>query len=181
MKIIVGLGNPGEKYEWTRHNAGFMAVDAWAQKHQAGWTQNRKFNALTCEIPGYTLVKPLTFMNNSGMSVRALMSFYKLLPKLAFFRLAESDLSDTLTVIHDDIDIELGKYKIAAGSGSAGHRGVESIISHLKTKNFRRVRIGIRTELTEKIPTEKFVLQRFGREEYGVIKDLIEKLTAELA
>ena len=180
-RVIVGLGNPGEKYELTRHNTGFLAVDALAQKYEADWTQNKKFNAYVCDTSEYALVKPLTFMNNSGMSVRAVLSFYKLLPKLAFFRRAGADLSDTLTVIHDDIDIGLGKYKIAAGSGSAGHLGVESIINHLKTKNFRRVRIGIRTEAVKNIPTEKFVLQRFSREECEIMKNLIKKLTEELA
>jgi PTH1 family peptidyl-tRNA hydrolase len=179
MKIIVGLGNPGEKYEFTRHNTGFMAVDAWAEKYEARWTQNKKFNALVCETAGYTLVKPTAFMNNSGQSVRAIMSFYQLLPRFAWLHASGSDLSDILTVIHDDIDIELGKYKISTGSGSAGHLGVESIIRHLKTKNFRRLRLGIRTEFTANIPTDKFVLQRFGQEELGIINGIVAELSAE--
>ncbi len=176
MKIIVGLGNPGEKYELTRHNAGFLAVDALARKYEAGWRRSKKFNAETADIPGVTLLKPLTFMNNSGLAVRAVMSFYKLLPAFAFLRSSGGDLSEVLTVIHDDIDIDLGKYKISAASGSAGHKGVESIIRHLKTKKFRRLRLGIRTDYSQNIPTEKFVLQRFSKEEINIVKKITQKI-----
>ena len=139
MKIIIGLGNPGKKYELTRHNVGFMALNAIAKKLGLSWQENKKFKAKIAKNQNLILVKPLTFVNNSGQAVQAVLSYYKLLPKkLGLLKKKNSDLSDILTVIHDDIDISLGKYKISIGSRSAGHNGVQSIISHLKTKNFNR-------------------------------------------
>jgi PTH1 family peptidyl-tRNA hydrolase len=184
MKIIVGLGNPGDKYNLTRHNAGFMAVDAIADRFGLAWVANKKFKA---EIAistlsssqgerggGLILIKPQTYMNNSGEAVRGYLSFYKLLPKnLGIIRKKDSDLSELLTVIHDDLDIDLGRYKISTDSRSAGHKGAESIINHLKTKNFTRIRIGIKTPLKEKIPGDKFVLQKFSEEELKTINQTI--------
>jgi PTH1 family peptidyl-tRNA hydrolase len=180
MQLIVALGNPGEKYQLTRHNAGFMAVDALANNFGEGWQLNKKFNAEIIKRTDAILAKPLTMMNNSGMAAQAIMSYYNLLPKkLGLLKAKDSDLSEILTVIHDDIDIELGKYKVTLGSGSAGHKGVRSIINHLKTKNFKRIRIGIRTALTEKMPAEKFVLSRFSAEEQKVINNIIEEIIAK--
>ena len=145
MKIIVGLGNPGTEYDNTRHNVGFTALDILAGE-SAQFRVNKKFKALTYEDNGCLFVKPLTFMNNSGFSVRAVLDFYGLLPKsLGLFRKKEIDLAEVLTVIHDDLDIEFGKFKTTLSSRSAGHRGVESIINSLKTQNFRRFRIGIKS------------------------------------
>ncbi|MBU4375476.1 aminoacyl-tRNA hydrolase [Patescibacteria group bacterium] len=212
MRIIIGLGNPGEKYKLTRHNAGFMAVDALAEKYNSVWKFNKKFNAdITSPQPSPSqgegesgrliLAKPQTFMNNSGQAVQAILSYYKLLPShcsaavsrrgLRRFLFRRSplrrdcdeakkvNLSDILTVIHDDIDIELGKYKISTDSRSAGHNGVQSIINHLKTKKFKRIRIGIKTDLAEKMPTEKFVLQKFDAKEMEIINNLILEIIAE--
>ncbi len=165
-KVIIGLGNPGEKYEQTRHNAGFMAVDALASELGLKWKTNKKFNALETKSGDIILLKPLTFMNDSGSSVAAALAYYKLAPT-------------DLTVIHDDLDIELGKYKISVDSRSAGHRGVESIIDRLNTKNFRRLRIGIKTPDLIKIPAEKFVLQKFKAEEKKIINSIILKVIKE--
>lgn len=182
MKIIVGLGNPGEKYKKTRHNSGFMAVNALAKKLNLPWEKSKKHNV---EIAGtgttnLWLIKPQTFMNNSGKAIRSFMSFYQLLPKFAGFVTKDGDLSDILTIIHDDIDIELGKYKISTDSRSAGHNGVQSIINHLKTKNFKRIRIGVRTELLNKMPADKFVLQNFKEEELKTINNLISEIVSDL-
>ena len=174
MKIIVGLGNPGEQYNKTRHNVGFLALDLLLGDVQ--WQNNKKFKALTYEAGDTIYIKPQTFMNNSGQAVRAILDYYGLLPKKLFFKVKDSDLSDTLTIIHDDLDIEFGKYKIASDSRSAGHNGVQSIINHLKTKNFKRVRLGIKTELKERMPAEKFVLGHFSETELQTIKDLINNL-----
>ncbi|MBU0743583.1 MAG: aminoacyl-tRNA hydrolase [Patescibacteria group bacterium] len=174
MNLIVGLGNPGKKYENTRHNVGFMAVDSIAKRLGLNWENNKKFNALICIHNNVIHIKPQTFMNNSGQAVQVIMSYYKLLPKkFGILKEKNSDLSETLTVIHDDIDIELGKIKTSVDSRSAGHNGVESIINYLKTKNFKRVRIGIRTESLNKITAEKFVLQKFNQEELQIINKLI--------
>lgn len=199
MKIIVGLGNPGEKYKNTRHNAGFMAIDVLAKQLGLTWQENKKFNSAIAKFPlqkggdggltaplirgdgGVILIKPLTYMNNSGQTVQAILSYYKLLPKkLGIIKQKDSDLSDTLTVIHDDIDIELGKYKVSLDSRSAGHNGVQSIIDYLKTKNFKRVRIGVKTEMINKIPADKFVLQNFNEEELNIVKKLIGEIVEGL-
>ena len=173
MRIIIGLGNPGEKYKLTRHNIGFMAIDALAKKLEIGWEKSKKLNAEIAKNKEVILVKPLTYMNNSGETVQAILKYYKVPP---LTKGAEGDLKDILTVIHDDIDIELGKYKIAIDSRAAGHNGVQSIIDNLKTKNFKRVRIGVKTEALEKIPADKFVLEKFGKEELNIVNELIEEI-----
>lgn len=181
MKIIVGLGNPGEKYKLTRHNAGFMALDAIVAQRDLSWQTNKKLNALIAKEADTIYAKPLAYMNNSGQILRAVLAYYKLLPKkFGFLKLKNSDLTKILTVIHDDIDIELGKYKIAAGSRSAGHKGVESIIQYLKTKNFQRIRIGISNHQRSLIPAEKFVLQKFNEAELKIINNQIAEIIPAL-
>jgi len=172
MKIIIGLGNPGDKYQFTRHNAGWLALDYLIQKiasdkgETASWEENKKLSALIYKSGDYLFAKPLTFMNESGRAVQAILSYYHLLPKkLGLFKSKDSDLSQILFVIHDEIDLDLGQIRLSADSRSAGHRGVESIIRHLKTKNFSRWRLGINTPNKGQTPTEKFVLQRFTNEE----------------
>src|SRR3989339_1180201 len=183
MRIIIGLGNPGEQYKNARHNLGFMAVDALTIKLGLNWENNKKFKAELAKNDSVILIKPQDFMNNSGQSVASVLSYYKLLPKkLGLIKTANADLSEILTVIHDDLDIELGKFKVSIDSRSAGHRGVESIISHLKTKNFKRIRIGIKGGKPVEMPTEKYVLGRFNAQETEIINKLItEKILTELA
>ncbi len=176
MKTIVGLGNPGKKYEKSRHNVGFLAVDALAEKHKAGWRLQKKFQALISEVEDALLIKPLTFMNRSGFSVQLALSYYKLLPKRWGVIRKESDLSQELIVIHDDKDLPLGRYKISTDSGSAGHRGVNSIINHLKTKKFKRIRIGISSPAQNDLDTADFVLQNFSSEEMKKVKQVIEEI-----
>ncbi len=172
MKIVVGLGNPGDKYKNTRHNAGWLFLDNIIG--DVTWQTSKKFNALIFEKDDIVFVKPLTFMNNSGQSVRKIMDYYGLIPKkLGLFNKKDEDLNESLTVIQDDIDIDLGVDKIATNSSSAGHRGIDSIITHLKTKKFKRVRLGIKNELLRKvIPTEKFVLQSFDKAELETLKKI---------
>lgn len=177
MKIIVGLGNPGEKYKNTRHNAGFMLLDLLAKKYGETWQENKKFKAEICKTDDYLLVKPNTFMNNSGQSVQAVMSFYNLLPKkMGILKAKDSDLSDILTVVHDDLDIEFGKYKIVQDRGHAGHNGIKSIIQYLKTKNFQRIRIGIKGNKPDQMPTEKYVLQKFSPEEMETMDSVTNEI-----
>jgi len=179
MRIIVGLGNPEKEYFKTRHNAGFMAVDALAEKLGLAWEKNKKFSAETAiqNTPFkrgergvlLILVKPQTFMNNSGQTVQSILKYYKSAPS-----------PETLTVIHDDLDIEIGKYKIAVGSGAAGHNGVQSIIDCLKTKNFQRLRIGIKTEEKEKIGASNFVLKNFNKDETKIIGKIIDEMIEKI-
>lgn len=175
MKLIVGLGNPGDQYKNNRHNVGFTALDFLLG--EVKWQESKKFKSLIYESGEVLYVKPQTYMNKSGESVRAIMSYYGLLPKtLGIFDKKNIDLGDALTVIQDDIDIDLGKWKIAGDSRSGGHNGVESIINHLKTKKFKRIKIGVKNELLRtRIPAEKFVLQNFNTEEKEIIKKVLEE------
>lgn len=180
MRIIVGLGNPGEQYQKNRHNIGFMTLDLLLG--DVKWQLNKKFNALTYELGDCIYLKPQTFMNNSGQSVQAILSYYGLIPKsLGLFNKKDADLSDVLTVIHDDIDIEVGKWKITSDSRSGGNNGVQSIINHLKTKNFRRIKIGVKNELIRtRIPVEKFVLQNFNSEEKDIINNVLKEVITSI-
>jgi PTH1 family peptidyl-tRNA hydrolase len=171
MKLIIGLGNPGEKFQNTRHNVGFLMVDKIKEKYAFPDLEfNKKFNAEiskgTISNSEVLLVKPQTFMNLSGESVRAVLDFYKTSP-------------DDIIVIHDDLDIPLGKYKIATESSSAGHNGVQDIIDKLGTKKFQRIRIGIKlasdSEDNFKIDAADFVLQKFSDEELEIINGEISK------
>ena len=175
MKIIVGLGNPGKEYIKTRHNAGFMILDALAKNYNLTFTENKRFNALIAKDQNQILVKPLTFMNNSGQSVQAVLSYYKLIPKkLGLFNQKNSDLTDILTIIHDDLDIPGGKFKVSINSRAAGHNGVQSIINHLKTKNFTRIRIGIKPTEDRVIDVRKYVLKNFSPNEFAQIDGIIK-------
>lgn len=179
-KIIVALGNPETQHEKSRHNAGWLAVDKYIEK--TNWQKEKKFNSLIARVDDKIFIKPLTYMNLSGNSVFKIMNYYKLMPKkFAFINKKNSDLNDTLIVIHDDIDIDLGEYKIVTNSSSAGHRGVQSIINRLNTQQFTRLRLGIKTSvLRQIIPAEKFVLQKFSDEELTKLYKTIDEAWPKL-
>jgi len=174
MHLIIGLGNPGKQYENTRHNAGFLILDELQKSlGVSGFEENSKFNALICEkkIDGEKIIlaKPQSFMNRSGEVVKKIMDFYKV-PK------------EDIMVIHDDLDIDLGEYKISTDSSAGGHNGVQSIIDNLGNQQFKRIRIGIEGAEKKKeriIPGEVFVLQDFSEEELRQIKNLSEKIEKE--
>ena len=170
MKLIIGLGNPGKEYKKTRHNAGFLTIDKIISNIQYPISSS-KFNADISQgiidDEKIILAKPQTFMNNSGQAVRAVLDYYKIDPK-------------DIIVIHDDLDIPLGEYKISKNKNSGGHKGVQSIIDHLGTKDFTRFRIGIMIE-NKKTPTEKFVLERFSKEEMEVVNGVIEEITKNIS
>jgi len=185
MILIIGLGNPGEKYQLTRHNVGRLVVNSW---QLVAWFPNfkfnKKFNALISKgifnKKKIVLALPETFMNLSGKSVKSLTTNYKL-------------PTTNLWVIHDDIDLPLGKIRIVKNRGSAGHKGVESIIKELKTEDFVRFRIGICPKIGKPKNLEKFVLQKpseakpseagdetksqrpFSKEEEKIVKEVIKK------
>lgn len=182
MNIIVGLGNLSQEYENTRHNIGFMVLDKLAHHFGLSWRTNKKLKAQIIDCDGFYLVKPLTFMNDSGAAVAAVMSYYKILPQQFSHEKKQSpDLTDKLTVIHDELDLPLGKYKISLNSRSAGHKGAQSIIDHLETKKFKRIRIGIKTEQANNMPAEKFVLSHFRPAELAIVNKQIEKIIGFLA
>ena len=160
MKLIVGLGNPGIKYKKTRHNLGFRVIGELAEKFQSAF--NAEISEKRIKNQKIILVKPQTFMNNSGMAVKSIMDYYKI------------PVEDVI-IIHDDIDLPLGEIKIQQGRSSAGHKGVQSVIDNLGSKDFIRIRIGIKPTQTENIDTEKFVLQKFTSKEEKIIKKTIKK------
>lgn len=172
MTIIVALGNPGDKYKNNRHNVGWLLLDKILP--DAKWVENKRFKALTYQENDFLFVKPLTFMNNSGESVRIILEYYKLIPKnWGIINKKDSDLAMVLKVIHDDVDLIFGKNKITKDSGSAGHNGIKSIINYLKTQKFTRIRVGIKNNsLKNPIPTDKFVLQNFNNEEKEVLDSM---------
>lgn len=171
MKLIIGLGNPGKEYENNRHNAGFIMVDEL--QTLLGFPQfqaEKKFDAEMSEfsIAGekIMLAKPQTFMNLSGRSVQAIASFYKI-------------PIENITLIHDDLDIELGKYKISEDASAAGHNGVQSIFDTLSTQKIKRIRIGIEGSEKKKdrlMAGSDFVLQDFSEEELQTIKSCAEEV-----
>jgi PTH1 family peptidyl-tRNA hydrolase len=180
MKVIVGLGNPGKKFEKTRHNLGFMVIESLKSefKHFSDWKKSKKLLSKISEgkinNERVILVKPQTFMNDSGKAVKSLIRNFLLNKTM-------TELSKCLFVIHDDIDIPLGKIKISVGRGSAGHKGVQSIIEEIGTKNFVRFRIGIKPNSKFKMQNAKlkfkiqnFVLEKFNKEEEKILKEVFE-------
>lgn len=161
--LIIGLGNPGKRYESTRHNIGFMALDVLAAQLEIALKQ-KSFNALwgkgTIAGNNVLLAEPQTFMNLSGTAVRQLQSFFK------------TDISN-LIVIHDDLDLPLGAVRLKAGGGTAGHKGLASIESNLGTSEFVRVRLGIGKPV-DKSRIEGYVLEPFQKEEKIVLPELLQ-------
>ncbi len=176
MKLIIGLGNPGKKYERTRHNVGFVVLDtlhqSLAEYTPSAWEASSKFQA---EIAGCTLggekiilAKPTTFMNDSGISVQAIAHFYQIPPH-------------DIIVVHDDKDIPLGEIKVQTNRGPAGHNGVKSVIAHLGTEDFTRIRVGIRSSDEKKMSdTATFVLKKFGLFEKKTIAEATQQAVNEI-
>ena len=150
MKLIVGLGNPGREYKNTRHNVGFMVLDNYLGK--VDWKTKMESFFYSTEINGEQIlfIKPLTYMNLSGLAVSKIVNFYKI------------DIKDIL-IIQDDLDLDTGAYKIKRNSSSGGHNGIKSIISELHTEEFARLKIGI--SKNAQIPVDKYVLAKFSSEE----------------
>lgn len=165
MILIIGLGNPGRKFQETRHNPGWLVLDLLQKKWNkeygfSEWKKEKKFKAEISkgEVNNKKMIlaKPLTFMNLSGQAVKSLISYYKIKPK-------------DLIVVHDDVDLALGVNRIVKNRGSAGHKGVESIISYLKTKNFLRFRIGFKPKDRKIKNLNKYVLNKFSQKEKPII------------
>lgn len=165
MFLIVGLGNPGKEYAKTRHNVGFAVLNKLMADLELGeWTESKKFHAEIAEgkidAKKILLLKPQTFMNNSGQAVAAAAKFYKIKPA-------------DIWVIHDDLDLPLGKIKIQRDRSSAGHNGVQSIIDSLGTQDFVRFRIGIASIKPTKKSGADFVLSKFSTIEAAILKKTI--------
>ena len=160
MKAIAGLGNPGEKYLGTRHNFGFMVVDRFAFKNSAVFKAGRGEYVYSKVNPEFILIKPTTYMNNSGYAIKSAMDYFKI---------HESDL----TIVYDDIDLPLGTVRFREKGQAAGHRGVEDVIYHLSSHVFPRVKMGIAND-GQMRPSEKFVLRKFRKDEHETVKETVE-------
>ena len=176
--LVIGLGNPGEKYQSPRHNLGFLVIDEIVKQLQIK-TRREKFQSLIYQKQKnkrkVILVKPQTYMNNSGQAVKSIADFYRLQPENIF-------------VIQDEIDLPIGDYRISRGRSSAGHRGIQSIIDALGTKNFIRYRIGIYpsgktfpVRPTERRKfVEKFVLGKIKKAELKLIQPVIQEIAQKI-
>lgn len=166
--IVCGLGNPGTQYENTRHNAGFMAVDAIAQKIGAD-VKKLKFKSLTADVTlggvRCLLMKPSTFMNNSGEAVAEAMNFYKL-------------TSDKLLIIYDDISLDVGRLRIRQKGSDGGHNGIKSIILHTNSDKFPRIRIGVGAKPHPDYDLADWVLSGFPKEQAADLEQSLSNAAA---
>jgi len=163
--LVAGLGNPGRKYKETRHNIGFWVVDRLAEQASLTFKEARvpaKYQIADALLWGQKifLLKPLEYMNKSGEPVKLLSSYYGITP-------------EDILVVHDDLDISLGRLKFVRSGGHGGHNGIRSIIERLATKNFPRLKIGIGRP-PQNIPADRYVLSRFSPQEREVVEEIID-------
>jgi len=170
MKLFIGLGNPGEKYQNTRHNVGFMVIDALDQTKTLTWHHSGSLHAFVArDISTDNLyAKPDTFMNESGVAVKSLLDFYKISP-------------DDLYLIHDDLDLKLGAFKLQKGTGPKDHNGLNSVYEKLSTHNFWHLRVGVDARPpSARTPGEDYVLEKFSPSELKIITQLLPDLIQAL-
>jgi peptidyl-tRNA hydrolase, PTH1 family len=172
MKLVIGLGNIGDKYIKTRHNLGFMAIDRLAQAFGStpeSFSKHSKASALTLDLQSThnaILIKPTTMMNLSGQAIEELARFYKVDSKNVY-------------LIYDDVDLPFGQLRVRFGGGSAGHNGIKSIIEHIG-HDFWRFRMGIGNQYLADTPTDKFVLDDFNKVEQARLPDLIDQTVDQI-
>lgn len=162
MKLIIGLGNPGPDYEFTRHNFGHLVVDNFAKQNKLSWKKHKDLQAEIADLKigaeKIILAKSLTFMNESGQAVSHLKKFFKL-------------KNEDIVVVYDDLAFDFGTLKIAYDRSSGGHNGLESIIQHLKKQDFIRLRLGIGPQLGV---AEKFVLLKFNAQQKKQLPKILD-------
>lgn len=162
MKLIVGLGNIGPKYTFTRHNVGFMLADSIAINNNLTFRENSRLKCLMTNLRDsyndFLIIKPTTFMNLSGEAVRAVMDYYKI-------------PVEDIIIVYDDLSLDLGKIRFRANGSDGGHNGIKSIIKHVGTSNIARLKIGIGPQPS--LPSEVFVLQNFSKEELDNLKNVL--------
>ncbi len=156
-KAIIGLGNPGKKYKNTRHNIGFIILDSYAKAKKLKFKKSIKFNAEYIELDDTILVKPKTFMNNSGFAVEKVVNFFNI-------------KTENILIIHDDVDLPFSKIRLKKAGGSGGHNGIKSIISLLDSDGFKRMRIGI--DKKDSVNTRDYVLQKLNSSEEKNLFDI---------
>lgn len=169
IKLIVGLGNPGPQYQDTRHNLGFKLLDRLNASAESAPSWREQDGAATCtvqlESAPIILVKPLKYMNNSGIPLRALLSFYKI------------ELSQVIAV-YDDVDLPLGAIRIREGGGEGGHNGVRSIVAENGGKNFTRLKLGVGRPPPEYVGEDavaRWVLAKFQRDELSIVEQMLDR------
>ena len=175
LKLLVGLGNPGVKYQKTRHNVGFMILEEIAKKYNCTFSESKKLQGRTCEInlnsSKTRLLMPTTYMNDSGKSVRAAKEWFNL-------------KNHQLIVFVDDMDMPLGKIRVRSKGSAGGHNGLRSIINHFGTTDFRRLRIGIGSpsdiQEERKSKTISHVLGRFTKEEFVILNLIFQEIMSYL-
>ena len=164
MKLLIGLGNIGDKYCFTRHNVGFMVVDKIALENNLPFKEDKKLKSFITKFrynnEDVILAKPTTFMNLSGDAAIAIMNYYKI------------DIKDVL-IIYDDLSLELGRLRFRANGSDGGHNGIKSIIKHVGTPNFDRLKVGIGPQ--PPIPSESFVLQNFSKDQSETLKEVLKR------
>ena len=164
MKLVIGLGNIGDKYCFTRHNVGFMVLDKWALNNNLPFKEDKKLKCFIAKFrfngEDVILAKPTTFMNLSGESAIAIANYFKI------------DLKDVL-IIYDDLSLDLGRLRFRANGSDGGHNGIKSIIKHLGTSNIHRLKVGIGPQ--PPIPSESFVLQNFSKEQSEILKEALKR------
>ncbi|MEZ5275588.1 MAG: aminoacyl-tRNA hydrolase [Opitutaceae bacterium] len=165
--LIAGLGNPGAEYEKSRHNVGFVAVDAYAARYRAKWERSARFDAMICRIrhpnAGTIIgVKPLTFMNESGRALGAVGRYYGV-------------PTERIAVIYDELNLDLGQIKLSVTGSAGGHNGVASLLRHLGP-GFTRLRVGIGPKQPAEIDMKDFVLGRFSEEEARQIESILPQI-----
>ena len=162
MWLVVGLGNPGARYSRTRHNAGFLVVERFAAEQGLDFREKADYRICDGTFDGERIVvmEPLTFMNRSGTAVRKVIDKFSVSP-------------ESMIVVHDDLDIPTGRLKIRRKGSSGGHKGVESIIQNIGSRDFVRVKIGIGRD--EEMPVESYVLSKFRRDELPLIREAVER------
>ena|SRR5690606_5994207 len=164
VKLIIGLGNPGKPYEHTRHNIGFDVIDELADRWNAPLNQT-KFNGMYATVHRpegkVILLKPLTYMNLSGECVRPLMDYFDI------------EIEDII-VIYDDLDLETGKLRLRGKGSAGGHNGIKSLIQHLGTQEFNRIRVGV-SRPPAGMKVADYVLAKFSNEDQPIVKEAVEK------
>ncbi|AIO18283.1 Peptidyl-tRNA hydrolase [Candidatus Izimaplasma bacterium HR1] len=164
MRLVVGLGNPGKKYKDTKHNVGFMCLDKYVDDNLGKFKLENKFRGESLKLDNLVLLKPHTFMNLSGESIRLVMDYYDI------------DVEDVL-IIYDDLALPLGKLRLREKGSPGGHNGIKSIVSHMGTQEFQRVRIGI--DSNPLIAAKDYVLGKFSKEERTDLNKALTK-TSEI-
>ena len=168
MKLIVGLGNPGNQYNFTRHNSGFLALDFYFKINNFKWSEKPKLGAIWSKNNDIIFIKPQDFYNDSGVAVKNFINFYKI-------------PIENILIICDDFNLEFGKIRYRMNGSAGGNNGLKSIISELKTSDFSRLRIGTEnSELRQKIGDTDFVLSKFTIEEKTKLPEILNNVSSEI-